>query len=190
MGGGPSGESLPPSHRGRPAQRGRMLLPLLLLLLPATSRGAILARTAPLRAAACFVGPRTLPPLALMDNAAGTPPHRQLAAAAAWTLLRPLRHRWPWAVVYADLRPYDETSPEAAAFLATNLVFFLLGTSLTVAGGAPELGALCDLAGAASIWYHYEQCVRGGTQHPAARAKALGCPEPSRFCELWKWLGA
>ena len=76
-----------------------------------------------------------------------------------------------WLLEYADLRPLDESSPECQIFLATNIVFFAAGGALV--GSSPALALQLELAGMASVWYHYTQCCYGGTQHPSVQLAIL-----------------
>lgn len=74
-----------------------------------------------------------------------------------------------WAFTYANTEPYDLNSPEAVAFLATNLGFFIVGNNMATMGGDPFLGAMCELAGSASCWYHYTQVRVGGNRQSAVQ---------------------
>ena len=85
-------------------------------------------------------------------------------AARDARVLKPIRKPAGWFLVYADVSPYDESTAEGAAFIATNVVFFALGARLATAGGDPFLGALVELAGTGSVAYHYSQCALGGTK--------------------------
>ena len=87
--------------------------------------------------------------------------------------LKPIRKPAGWFLVYADVSPYDESTAEGAAFIATNVVFFALGAQLAFSGGDPFLGALVELAGTGSVAYHYSQCALGGTKRPAVQLAML-----------------
>jgi hypothetical protein len=87
-----------------------------------------------------------------------------------------------WAFTYANLEPYGLDSPEAQCFLATNLGFFLVGGGMATSGGNPVLGAMCELAGSASCWYHYTQIRVGGNRQSAVQttlALDYSCALPS-----------
>ena len=86
---------------------------------------------------------------------------------------RPWVRRMDWAFTYANVRPYNESSPEALLFLSTNIAFVVAGTAFASVGNSPELGLLCDLAATASVGYHYAQCRYGGTQRPIVQLAML-----------------
>ncbi len=153
----------PGTYWNLPGMRSRLLLPTrlhaLLLLAFAAGSGAALQ----------------LPFLS-------SPAVRSAASSASRTIVdktepaRELLGDLPWVLAYADLRPYDEKSPESAAFLATNLAYFGLGGALLLNGASassPAFGLLIDLAGVASVGYHYAQCAVGGTRHPTVQAFLL-----------------
>eukprot|EP00308_Calcidiscus_leptoporus_P013127 CAMPEP_0119356264 /NCGR_PEP_ID=MMETSP1334-20130426/4906_1 /TAXON_ID=127549 /ORGANISM="Calcidiscus leptoporus, Strain RCC1130" /LENGTH=214 /DNA_ID=CAMNT_0007370257 /DNA_START=69 /DNA_END=713 /DNA_ORIENTATION=- len=102
---------------------------------------------------------------------------RQVTASATRSILRPLRKlrrglpRGRWLLEYADVRPLDARSTECQLFLATNVAFFAAGSSLV--GAEPALALQLELAGAGSVWYHYNQCSYGGTSHPAVQLAML-----------------
>jgi hypothetical protein len=68
-----------------------------------------------------------------------------------------------WVFSYTDPRPYTLESWECRLFLLTNAGYFVAGAMVGGIGGALPFGTALELAGALSIWYHYEQCGRGGT---------------------------
>lgn len=102
---------------------------------------------------------------------------RRATALGERRILRPVRRirkglpSGRWLLEYADLRPLDESSPECQIFLATNIVFFAAGGALV--GSSPALALQLELAGMASVWYHYTQCCYGGTQHPSVQLAIL-----------------
>ena len=75
-----------------------------------------------------------------------------------------------WAFTYANVEPYGMDSLEAQCFLATNLGFFLVGANMATTGGDAVLGAMCELAGSASCWYHYTQIRVGGNRQSAVQS--------------------
>jgi len=75
-----------------------------------------------------------------------------------------------WALNYADLSPYTEKDFVGAAFLSTNILFFLAGmtvyfdsTRITSDGNPFPLiySFALDIAGFASSFYHYNQLHYG-----------------------------
>ena len=65
-----------------------------------------------------------------------------------------------WGLSYADLSPETETSPLGVTFLATNAFYAAAGLALAMRGEL-LLGALTEIAGAVSFWYHYSQLKFG-----------------------------
>ena len=76
---------------------------------------------------------------------------------------RPLLDNGGWLFHYADTRPYTLETPEAQAFVATNVAFTIAGAAIATTGGDLALGALTEAAGIASVGYHASQCHLGGT---------------------------
>ena len=124
---------------------------------------------------------------------------REISAAATRNILRParrLRSKLPqgrWLLEYADVRPLDEGSPEAALFLATNIAFFSVG-GLLAGGSTPLLALQMELAGCGSVWYHWNQVCYGGTNHPAVQLAMLvdylfAVPTALRFAQMTIQLG-
>ena len=93
---------------------------------------------------------------------------RRIATAARWRS----RRFFNWAFTYANLAPYGFDSPEAWLFLATNVGFFLVGVQLGSFGDV-TLGAMCEAAGTASCWYHYQQVVIGGNRQRVVQEALL-----------------
>lgn len=94
-----------------------------------------------------------------------------------------------WAFTYANLEPYGLDSPEAKFFLATNLGFFLVGGGMATTGEAPVLGAMCELAGSASCWYHYT-CANVWGCHPSRPSPGFPLTDASsnaRFAGRYDW---
>ena len=125
----------------------------------------------------CFahaaIGFRAVPP-AMTTSVASRPQfYGKPWQRAMRRVLKPIRKPAGWFLVYADVSPYDESTAEGAAFIATNVVFFALGAQLATAGGDPFLGALVELAGTGSVAYHYSQCALGGTNRPAVQLAML-----------------
>jgi hypothetical protein len=92
-----------------------------------------------------------------------------------------------WAFTYANLQPFTMDSLEAQLFLATNLGFFAVGYLLGTTGGNPVLGLMCELAGTASCWYHYQQVKLGGNRDRSvqiALAIDYACALPSLALSL------
>ena len=90
---------------------------------------------------------------------------RRVSTVAKWRSRRFMN----WAFTYANLTPYGFGSFEAWLFMATNLGFFVVGGQMATTGGDPVLGALCELAGSASVWYHYTQVRVGGNKQRAVQ---------------------
>ena len=61
-----------------------------------------------------------------------------------------------WALSYADLTPESEQTTIGRAFLATNIVYALVGFGLSAHGEA-LLGFMTELVSVASFCYHYTQ---------------------------------
>lgn len=66
-----------------------------------------------------------------------------------------------WVFAYADTQPFNETSAEGIAFLATNALYPVAGAALGAQD--PALGALTECATAGSLLYHYSQLRLGGS---------------------------
>lgn len=96
-----------------------------------------------------------------------TPVLRQALSAP-----RPLIKRNPWGFTYANVRPLRENSIESLIFLGTNVAFFVAGACIESAGN-PALGLLAELAGTASIGYHWAQVKYGGTNRPVVQSLLL-----------------
>jgi len=79
---------------------------------------------------------------------------------------RMLSQKLRWCLSYEDLAPYNENSIEGRLFLATNLAFFGAGQSVMMSGSSFAFGALLDLAGTFSIFYHWAQLRYGGSDRP------------------------
>eukprot|EP01082_Thalassiosira_pseudonana_P002498 g2256.t1 g2256 contig11:1030007-1031122(+) len=65
-----------------------------------------------------------------------------------------------WGLSYADLHPVTPRTTVGQAFLATNFCYAAGGLALGVQGEW-FLGALTELAGIVSFWYHYSQLEFG-----------------------------
>ena len=65
-----------------------------------------------------------------------------------------------WALSYADLTPATPTTPAGIAFLATNAFYAIAGLGLAIRGDF-FFGALTEIAGIVSFWYHYSQLKFG-----------------------------
>ncbi len=61
-----------------------------------------------------------------------------------------------WALSYADLSPATPKTVAGRAFLATNACYAIAGLALGI-NGDWFFGALTEIAGAVSFWYHYSQ---------------------------------
>jgi hypothetical protein len=85
---------------------------------------------------------------------------------------QPLIKRTPWGLTYANVRPLRENSIESLIFLGTNVAFFVAGVCIASAGN-PALGLLAELAGTASIGYHWAQVKYGGTNRPVVQSLLL-----------------
>lgn len=66
-----------------------------------------------------------------------------------------------WVFAYAETRPYNETTAEGAAFLATNALYPVAGVALGAQD--PVFGAIIECATAGSLLYHYSQLHLGGS---------------------------
>ena len=68
---------------------------------------------------------------------------------------RPLLDNGGWLFpLYDRTRPYTLETPEAQAFVATNVAFTIAGAAIATTGGDLALGALTEAAGIASVGYH------------------------------------
>lgn len=65
-----------------------------------------------------------------------------------------------WALSYADLHPSTPKSIEGQLFLATNALYAIVGIYLGARGDF-FFGALTELAGIVSFWYHFTQLELG-----------------------------
>lgn len=65
-----------------------------------------------------------------------------------------------WALSYADLEPSTPKSIEGQLFLATNALYAIVGIYLGARGDF-FFGALTELAGIVSFWYHFTQLELG-----------------------------
>ena len=65
-----------------------------------------------------------------------------------------------WALSYADLSPENENTIGGQLFLATNIVFAVVGIILSLQGDW-LFGGLTEIAGIVSYWYHYSQLKFG-----------------------------
>ena len=87
----------------------------------------------------CFahaaIGFRAVPPAMTTSVAARPQFYGKPWQCAMRRVLKPIRKPAGWFLVYADVSPYDESTAEGAAFIATNVVFFALGAQLATAGG-------------------------------------------------------
>ena len=62
---------------------------------------------------------------------------------------------------YADLRPYNVSSPTGALFLATNVLYLKTGLDQIKFAETQSLGILVEVAGLMSLWYHFAQLRYG-----------------------------
>lgn len=95
--------------------------------------------------------------------------HRDIDVEALPAVLRPyattlVEIAGNWALEYADLSPQSPQTLGGILFLLTNLGFTVAGSSLASQGDFFN-GAIIELAGIVSIWYHYRQL-----QHPKSSA--------------------
>lgn len=65
-----------------------------------------------------------------------------------------------WALSYADLHPSSPKTLEGQLFLATNALYAIVGMYLGAKGDF-FFGALTELAGIVSFWYHFTQLELG-----------------------------
>jgi hypothetical protein len=65
-----------------------------------------------------------------------------------------------WALSYADLHPSTPKTLEGQLFLATNALYAIVGMYLGAKGDF-FFGALTELAGIVSFWYHFTQLELG-----------------------------
>ena len=75
-------------------------------------------------------------------------------------------------LTYADLRPHNVSSPAGLLFLATNGLYLKTGLDQMLAPSTHALGALVEVAGLMSLWYHYSQ-LRFGPDNNAVRVALL-----------------
>ena len=64
-------------------------------------------------------------------------------------------------LTYADLRPYNVSSPTGALFLATNALYLSTGLAQMRLPETQSLGILVEIAGLMSLWYHFSQLRYG-----------------------------
>mmetsp|Transcript_21615 Transcript_21615/g.30283 ORF Transcript_21615/g.30283 Transcript_21615/m.30283 type:complete len:294 (+) Transcript_21615:15-896(+) len=65
-----------------------------------------------------------------------------------------------WALSYADLSPETPKTPAGILFLVTNIFYAISGIGLALHGDV-VFGALTEVAGIVSFWYHYTQLELG-----------------------------
>lgn len=122
-----------------------------------------------------------------------SPPSLTRTSLASAIALAPPGSIWldalrDWVLSYADPRPYTLASWECRLFLLTNSGYFVAGALVGGIGGGLPFGMALEMAGAISIWYHYEQCGRGGTGDRAvqtAMAFDYGVAVPTLACGLF-----
>jgi hypothetical protein len=129
-----------------------------------------LARTKPALRPASPLQPRARSPPSLAQS---SPPRTSLSrtSLASPVALAPSEAQWldfirDWILSYSDPRPYTLDSIECRLFLLTNAGYFVAGALVAGIGNALPLGLSLELACSLSVWYHYEQCRRGGTRDP------------------------